>query len=189
VGCGKPSVRGVVRSARLRNLKIAVGRRHLLGGGAKHLRHQHRQVVAPEISLGGLVPRGQLATVRCDRSIEPIAPDLDQSLGRTIWDTADGHPIGDPLTGHTSEVNAVAVGRLGDRDVIVSGGDDKTLRIWDPTGHLIGNPLSLVESCAGLAFGAQGIILATGNAVALLESTETRWPRWPGGSAVKQKRV
>jgi hypothetical protein len=131
-----------VRSARLRNLKIAVGRRHLLGGGAKHLRHQHRQVVAPEISLGGLVPRGQLATVRCDRSIEPIAPDLDQSLGRTIWDTADGHPIGDPL--------------------------------------------SLVESCAGLAFGAQGIILATGNAVALLESTETRWPRWPGGSAVKQ---
>ena len=46
--------------------------------------------------------------------------------------TATGTPVGDPLTGHTGGVTAVAVGRLGDRDVIVSGSDDGTVRIWDP---------------------------------------------------------
>jgi hypothetical protein len=68
-------------------------------------------------------------------------------------------------------VNAVAVGRLGDRDVVVSGGDDETVRIWDATGTTIGEPLALVESCKGLAFRAEGIVLATGKGVALLEAT------------------
>jgi hypothetical protein len=35
-----------------------------------------------------------------------------------------GQPIGDPLTGHTSTVTAVAVGRLGNRDVIATGSSD-----------------------------------------------------------------
>jgi WD40 repeat protein len=41
----------------------------------------------------------------------------------------------DQLTGHSGRVNAVAIGRLGDRDVIVSGSADDTVRIWDITGH------------------------------------------------------
>ena len=35
------------------------------------------------------------------------------------------------LAGHKGPVNAVAVGRAGDRDVIVSGSDDGTVRVWD----------------------------------------------------------
>ena len=49
-----------------------------------------------------------------------------------------------------------------------------TMWIWHTTGHPAGDPLSLVEPCRALALTAQRLILATGNAVALLESTETR---------------
>lgn len=55
------------------------------------------------------------------------------------------------LSGPTDPVMAVAVGRLLDRDVIISGSNDNT----------------------ALGFNAHGISLATGNAVALLQSTET----------------
>jgi WD40 repeat protein len=40
-------------------------------------------------------------------------------------------------------VIAVALGRVGNRDVIASGGDDRTVRIWDAhTGQPIGQPLT-----------------------------------------------
>lgn len=36
------------------------------------------------------------------------------------------------LSGHTGGVQAVAIGRIGDRPVIVSaGGTDQTVRVWD----------------------------------------------------------
>jgi WD40 repeat protein len=85
-----------------------------------------------------------------------------------IWD-ATGHPVEDPITGHTIGVVAVAIGRLGDQEVIVSGSFDDTVRIWHATGNPVGDQLTLVESCAALAFTEQGIILGTGNSVALLE--------------------
>src|SRR5574342_410006 len=51
--------------------------------------------------------------------------------------------VGDPLTGHTGRVWAVAIGRVGDRDVIISGGGDATVRIWDAeTGPPVGDPLT-----------------------------------------------
>ena len=60
-----------------------------------------------------------------------------------VWDAATGQPRGDPLTGHTGPVQSVAIGRIGDRDVIVSGGYDKTVRIWDAaTGQALGDPLT-----------------------------------------------
>ena len=42
--------------------------------------------------------------------------------------TGQGHRR---LPGHDDSVNAVAIGRAGDRDVIVSGSDDGTVRVWD----------------------------------------------------------
>ena len=49
----------------------------------------------------------------------------------------------DPLTGHTAEVNAVAIGWLGKRAVVVSGSSDHTIRIWDAaTGAPVGQPLT-----------------------------------------------
>lgn len=38
------------------------------------------------------------------------------------------------LAGHNGSVRAVAIGQLGERDVIVSAGDDGTVRLWDTAG-------------------------------------------------------
>ena len=50
-----------------------------------------------------------------------------------VWRLADGSPAGEPLTGHTGWVSAVAAGALPDgTPVIVSGSDDATVRVWRP---------------------------------------------------------
>jgi WD40 repeat protein len=48
-----------------------------------------------------------------------------------VWDAATGAPVGDPFTGHTDAVYAVAVGQVGGRAVVVSGSNDRTVRVWD----------------------------------------------------------
>ena len=48
-----------------------------------------------------------------------------------------------PLTGHHGEVNAVAVGERNGRPVIVSGGIDRTVRVWDlESGEPVLGPLT-----------------------------------------------
>jgi WD40 repeat protein len=74
-------------------------------------------------------------------------PNLGQHLAGTFGGTPRwAHSLGQHhqvLTGHTDPVWAVAVGRAGGRDIIVSGGDDRTVRIWDAvTGQSIGEPLT-----------------------------------------------
>ncbi|MGI8331566.1 WD40 repeat domain-containing serine/threonine protein kinase [Actinomadura scrupuli] len=51
-----------------------------------------------------------------------------------------GTEIGAPLTGHTDHVGAVAAGQVGGRSVILSGGHDKTIRMWDLTTHRADGP-------------------------------------------------
>ena len=48
-----------------------------------------------------------------------------------VWDLASGRPRGQPLTGHTGSVSAVAVGEVEGRAVAVTGSDDDTVRVWD----------------------------------------------------------
>ncbi len=67
-----------------------------------------------------------------------------------MWDAATGSKVGGPLVGHTGEVMCVAavptfmaadgVTRVPPRNV--SGGGDKTLRMWDAsTGAAVGEPM------------------------------------------------
>ena len=48
-----------------------------------------------------------------------------------VWDLATGTPVGEPLTGHTGAVCAVAVGALDGRPVVITGSGDGTVRVWD----------------------------------------------------------
>jgi WD40 repeat protein len=68
-----------------------------------------------------------------------------------VWDAATGAQQGDPFTGHTDTVNAVAIGKLGGRTVVVSGSSDKTVRVWDAaTGISVGD-LSWRHGKAGVS--------------------------------------
>jgi len=63
----------------------------------------------------------------------PSAAELVLRLGRPA---ASGRlpaaaPIGAPLTGHTDTITCVAYGLLGERPIAVTGGDDRTARVWD----------------------------------------------------------
>jgi WD40 repeat protein len=49
----------------------------------------------------------------------------------TIWNPATGQALGSPLKGHTAIATAVAVGSDRGRPVVVSGGEDRVVRIWD----------------------------------------------------------
>jgi len=72
------------------------------------------------------------------------------------------------LAGHGGRVRAVAIGRAGDRDVIVSGSDDRTVRVWDAvTGDPVGSPLAAHDgSVTSVAIGRTGDreVIASGSA-------------------------
>ena len=55
-------------------------------------------------------------------------------------------------------MTAVAIGRIGDRDVIVSGSWDETVRVWDAaTGQPRGDPLTgHTGRCGAVAIGRIG---------------------------------
>ena len=61
-----------------------------------------------------------------------------------VWRLADGTPVGEPLRGHHGSVTAVAAGALPDgTPVIISGGDDGTVRVWRlADGTPVGEPLA-----------------------------------------------
>ena len=64
-----------------------------------------------------------------------------------VWDLTTGQPIGEPLTGHTGQIWAVATGVLQDgRTIAVSGGDDGVVRLWDLT---TGQPIVVVPAHRG----------------------------------------
>ena len=47
-----------------------------------------------------------------------------------LWDPVTALPRCGPLTEHTGAITCVAVGRLDETDIVVSGGADRTVRLW-----------------------------------------------------------
>ena len=85
-------------------------------------------------------------TARCGRA-DPLADriDADALTGpwRTHWASWRLQRPHHQITGHDGPVTAVAVGELEGRPVVVSGSDDKTVRVWDlATGTPVRDPFT-----------------------------------------------
>jgi WD40 repeat protein len=68
----------------------------------------------------------------------PSASDVVSMLSRPAASSPlpAGAQIGDPLTGHTRTITCVAYGLLGrDRPIAVTGGHDRTARVWNLAEH------------------------------------------------------
>jgi hypothetical protein len=92
-----------------------------------------------------------------------------------IWDT-HGDPVGEPLTDHLGHVNGVAIGRLGDRDVIVTGGGHGTV-VWDVAARR-GILLPTIDEVRAVAIGNGAVYAAAGSAIVAWRPSKR--PRKPG---------
>ncbi|MBN1173080.1 MAG: caspase family protein, partial [Micromonosporaceae bacterium] len=85
-------------------------------------------------------------TARCGRApalAEAIATSGLPLAWTTDWASWRLQPPHQTFTGHTRGVRSVALGRVEGRDVIVSGGDDATVWVWDAaTGTPVGEPFT-----------------------------------------------
>jgi WD40 repeat protein len=68
------------------------------------------------------------------RAPDPGAEDQDDEDETVrLWDPITATPVGDPLTGHTHWVTAVAAVPLPDgRTLLATTSNDRTVRLWDP---------------------------------------------------------
>lgn len=100
-----------------------------------------------------------------------------------LWDPATGRRVG-TLTGHGDEVTALAALALPDgRSLLATGGDDTTVRLWDPgTGEPVGDPFTgltdAVDSLAAVPLPDGRVLLAVGD-----DDTVRLWDVATGASA------
>lgn len=80
-----------------------------------------------------------------------------------LWDATSGYAVGEPFSGHTNAIVAVAFSRDGAR--LVSASHDETIRQWNvTTGQPIGTPLEAhAGSVNAMAISPDGSHIASGH--------------------------
>jgi WD40 repeat protein len=112
--------------------------------------------------------RGTVAVGKLDSRSIAISTGGDKRLW--LWDLRSGQLIGEPLTGHTSRVNAVAIGDLDGRPIAVSGGGDGTVQVWDLVAGKIGFKVELGSEIDAVSVAAAGaIVVATASGLLVLD--------------------
>jgi WD40 repeat protein len=95
-----------------------------------------------------------------------------------IWDPATGSAVGQPLTGHTRGVSAVAAFPGPDgHTLLATGGVDATVRIWDVIGRTCLAVLTLHVSITSLAaIMDRHLAVGTHAGVVVLDVSEVMLP-------------
>jgi WD40 repeat protein len=84
-----------------------------------------------------------------------------------LWDAQTHEPIGQPLI-HSGRVRAVALGRVGECDIVVSGDDDGIVRLWDAVsrerfGEALTGHTAPVRSVALGRVGERDVVASAGD--------------------------
>ena len=79
-----------------------------------------------------------------------------------LWDARSGRR-GLPLDGHTDDVTAVALGEVDGEPVVVSGGLDETVRLWDARSHVLLRIVPLRSLVTALTMGRDSVVALGGH--------------------------
>src|SRR6266851_4132540 len=86
--------------------------------------------------------------------VEPLISSADGSV--LVWDAATGEAVA-RMAAQGGPVSAVALGRAGSRDLVVSGSADGTVRLWDAaTGEAVGRMAAQGGPVSAVALGRAG---------------------------------
>ena len=92
-----------------------------------------------------------------------------------MWDLATGEPRRASRARHDGRVEAVAIGELSGRPIIISGGSDRTVRVWVGSGtdlaviNVGSTPRSLALHSRTIVLGAGAGLMAIQMGAGLLE--------------------
>lgn len=132
------------------------------GDEGRQVRTAYEQIahrLTPEYPLNGRAADLQLSARRC--GADALADRVGELglrlpwLARWAWWSKTGAHR--QLSGHTSSVECVATASLDGRPIAVTGGYDKTARVWDlVTQRQIGDPLATDVAVSAVAVGELG---------------------------------
>jgi WD40 repeat protein len=89
-----------------------------------------------------------------------ISASQDQTI--KFWNSSKGTPIGQPCTGHTHDINSLAISS--DASFIVTVSFDKTVRLWNTESHKqIGQRLKHTTCVSSIAISPNGELLVIGD--------------------------
>jgi WD40 repeat protein len=111
---------------------------------------------AAALSVHPATIRALAAVPKADGSTMLATGDEDGAI--RLWSAETCLPSGEPVGGHRGPVRAIVAGR----GLLVSGGDDRTLRWWDPERGVAVRALPLGVAVSGLAISGPMLFVATG---------------------------